>query len=59
MSNIIRTSALVGAFAVLTGTAFAEDITITVWAGGSNDSDSYRIEAIEIAADILEREAAI
>ena len=37
----------------------AEDISITVWAGGSNDSDSYRIEAIEMAADILEREAAI
>lgn len=39
--------------------AMAEDISITVWAGGSNDSDSYRIEAIEMAADILEREAAI
>ena len=39
--------------------AVAEDITITVWAGGSNDGDSYRIEAIEMAADILSREAAI
>ena len=39
--------------------ATAEDITITVWAGGSNDGDSYRIEAIEMAADILSREAAI
>jgi len=39
--------------------AMAEDITITVWAGGSNDGDSYRIEAIEMAADILSREAAI
>lgn len=59
MTNLIRTSALVGALAGLAGPAFAEDINITVWAGGSNDSDSYRIEAIEIAADILEREAAI
>jgi len=39
--------------------ATAEDITITVWAGGSNDGDSYRIEAIEMAADILSREAAV
>ncbi len=39
--------------------AMAEDMTITVWAGGSNDGDSYRIEAIEMAADILSREAAI
>ena len=59
MTNLIRTSALVGALSGLVGPAFSEDINITVWAGGSNDSDSYRIEAIEIAADILEREAAI
>ena len=39
--------------------SFAKDVTISVWAGGSNESDSYRAEAIEIAADILEREAAI
>jgi len=39
--------------------AMAEDVTITVWAGGSNDADAYRIHAIEIAADMLEREAAI
>ena len=50
---------MVGALAGLAGPAFAEDINISVWAGGSNDSDSYRIEAIEIAADLLEREAAI
>lgn len=39
--------------------ALAEDITIQVWAGGSNDGDSYRIDNIAIAADILSREAAI
>jgi len=59
MAYLVRTTALIGTLAVLAVPALAEDITITVWAGGSNDSDSYRIEAIEIAADILEREAAI
>ena len=59
MKTITHSIALAGAMAVTAGLASAEDINITVWAGGSNDGDSYRIEAIEIAADILEREAAI
>lgn len=59
MTNPLRTTVLIGVLTVLAIPASAEDINITVWAGGSNDSDSYRIEAIEIAADILEREAAI
>jgi len=50
---------VIGLLASLAVPASAEDVNITVWAGGSNDSDSYRIEAIEIAADILERESAI
>ena len=54
-----RTTVLAGLMTSLALPALAEDINITVWAGGSNDSDSYRIEAIEMAADILEREAAI
>ena len=37
----------------------AKDITIQVWAGGSNVNDSYRVDAISMAADILEKEAAI
>ena len=37
----------------------AKDITIQVWAGGSNVNDSYRVDAIAMAADILEKEAAI
>jgi len=41
------------------GEAFAKDLTVTVWAGGSNDSDVYRLDAIEMAADMLEREYAI
>ncbi len=43
----------------IAGGALAKDVSITVWAGGSNANDSYRWEAIEMAADILEREAAI
>ena len=59
MTSWTRTTALAGFLASVAMPALAEDITITVWAGGSNDSDSYRIEAIEMAADILEREAGI
>lgn len=55
----LRTLFLGTALALVTSASLAEDITITVWAGGSNDGDSYRIEAIEMAADILSREAAI
>ena len=43
-------------FAMLFGLAFAEDITIEVWAGGSNEADHYRVDAISIAADLLNRE---
>ena len=42
-----------------TGAASSSDMTITVWAGGSNANDVYRVDAIEMAADILKREAAI
>jgi len=58
----LRSTVMAAAFAVVTGgAAFAqtEEITITVWAGGTNEVDLYRIENIEIAADILEREYAI
>lgn len=47
------------AASLATGTAPADDMTITVWAGGSNASDVYRVDAIEMAADILAREAEI
>ena len=39
--------------------AFAEEYTFRVWAGGSGPVDDYRTIAIEMAADILEREADI
>lgn len=39
--------------------AFAAEYTISVWAGGSNANEIYRVEAIEMAADIFSREEAI
>lgn len=39
--------------------ASVKDVTISVWSGGSGPNDNYRVDAIEIAADLLEREAAI
>lgn len=54
-----RILSITAAAALLATSAAAQDITIQVWAGGSNESDSYRYEAIEIAADMLEREFAI
>ncbi len=56
MAAAVATSAMlsVGATAAL-----AQDYTITVWSGGSGPNDNYRIDAIKIAADLLEREAAV
>jgi len=57
---IIFRSFIAGSILALVATAVAsQNYEITVWAGGSNDADSYRWEAIEIAADLLEREMAI
>jgi inositol-phosphate transport system substrate-binding protein len=54
------TSAFVAILAAtLAAPIYAEEIKITVWAGGSGDADSYRVDAIAIAADLLEREASI
>lgn len=46
---------------LLSGTTMAQatDYTISVWAGGSGPADAYRWQAIEMAADILEREAEV
>lgn len=63
MGNPRRYASVLAAAALGTslaaGTAPAADMTITVWAGGSNASDVYRVDAIEMAADILAREAEI
>ena len=62
MRQYLRTSAsaitLFGALTVATATA-AQDYSFDVWAGGSGAADSYRVDAIKMAADILERESAI
>ena len=39
--------------------ASAKDVTISVWSGGSGPNDNYRVDAIEIAAGLLEHEAAV
>ncbi|EXL03214.1 extracellular solute-binding protein [Aquamicrobium defluvii] len=41
------------------GIAAAQNVTISVWSGGTGPNDNYRVDAIEMAADILERERAI
>ncbi|MFC5522190.1 extracellular solute-binding protein [Polaromonas jejuensis] len=40
------------------GLAYAADYKISVVAGGSGPNDSYRVDAIEMAADLLMKEAA-
>ena len=65
MLKVILKGALTGclmlatAASLLLGQAMARDLTIQVWAGGSNVADAYRVDAITMAADILERESAI
>lgn len=39
--------------------ATAADYTVTVWAGGTNQSSHYRVDAIAMAAQLLEREARV
>ncbi|MYF88812.1 MAG: extracellular solute-binding protein [Boseongicola sp. SB0676_bin_33] len=51
-------TAAVGLAMGATATA-AADYTITVWSGGSGPNDHYRIDAISMAAEFLEHEAAI
>ncbi|WP_159593158.1 extracellular solute-binding protein [Chelativorans xinjiangense] len=57
--HLLRTTAAAVVLAASAGAASAESVTISVWAGGSGPNDNYRVDAIEMAADILEREAAI
>lgn len=58
--SILRSATLAAALLASTAViASAKDVTISVWSGGSGPNDNYRVDAIEIAADLLEREAAI
>ena len=57
---VVSRAILVAAILVLaSASAWAKDVTITVWAGGTGPNDNYRLDAIEIAAGLLSREAAI
>lgn len=59
LAKALRTTAITAILAASATAGFAEDYTISVWAGGSGETASYRVDAIEMAADILEREAAV
>lgn len=59
LSAMLRATAVTSVLAATTAGVLAKDVTISVWAGGSGPNDVYRLDAIEIAADLFEREAAI
>ena len=60
LNKYFQSTAIAFAIAVApAGAIMAKELTIAVWAGGTNENDSYRIEAIQMAADILTREYAI
>jgi inositol-phosphate transport system substrate-binding protein len=60
LRTLLRTTAFTAlAVAAIAGGAQAKDVTISVWSGGSGPNDNYRTDAIDIAADIYEREWAI
>jgi inositol-phosphate transport system substrate-binding protein len=56
---LLRATALAAILAATAGTALGEDVTISVWAGGTSPNDVYRVDAMDIAANLLEQEAAI
>ncbi len=56
---MLRATAVAAVLAATTSIAPAKEVTISGWSGGSGPNDNYREDAIEIAADFLEREAAI
>jgi inositol-phosphate transport system substrate-binding protein len=59
LSALLRATAVSAILAATASGVTAKDVTISVWAGGSGPNDNYRTDAIEIAADLLSREAAI
>lgn len=56
---LLRATAITAVLGATAGVVSAKDVTIAVSAGGTGPNDTYRVDAIEMAADILEREAAI
>jgi inositol-phosphate transport system substrate-binding protein len=59
LSALLRATAITSVLAATSFGVLAKDVTIQVWSGGTSPNDIYRVDAIEIAADLLEREAAI
>ncbi len=62
MTILPTLKSLTVAAAILASTsafALAKDVHISVWAGGTGPNDVYRLDAIEIAAQQLQREAAL
>jgi inositol-phosphate transport system substrate-binding protein len=57
--HFLTATAIMVAATWMVGTASAADVTISVWAGGTGPNDVYRVDAIEMAADILSREHAV
>lgn len=57
-ANVLATLATATLLTMSTGAALAADYTISVWAN-HGASEDYRIEAIRVAADLLEREYAV
>ena len=58
-SRLLWAAAVTAMLALPIGGAHAQDVSISVWAGGTGPNDVYRLDAIEIAAGLLTREAAI
>jgi len=57
--NVLVMAATAAMLTIGSGAALAaqhaKEYTISVWAGGTGPNDTYRIDAIKIAADLLER----
>lgn len=58
-SKLLRATAISALVLASVTAASARDLTVSVWSGGTGPADHYRMDAIKIAADILEREAEI
>ena len=52
-------AALATALIALPAALAAEEMTIVVWSGGTGANSNYRVDAIELAADLYSREQAI
>src|SRR5690606_12972149 len=58
-NKLLCATALAAMLAAPAAGVLARDVTISVWAGGTSPNDIYRVDALDIAADLLEREWSI